>query len=517
MLVIALLMVPSFVAGVARADVAGTGTFVVQYNVTVGPTFGQTQGTVTFDDEDRVILGGELVNLGQEVGGLNLVSGFATESSGSPPSGSVEATYTSPALEFSLDGDYVCSGSAGCDDSGSGFTASFVADVFGISGSVLPTGPGVAYTSDGYASCSNSQHPITLEVFTTCTGNLAINVFGSVNTPASPDPVQVPAEATYLDPITGAEVTVSVEVQYEAVDTAGETTVVATSNEPGDIPANFATQVGEPPDAYLAAFTNISTSAVYQSPIRVCTDYPDDDGDGVIDGTEGLPQPIDECQMSMLHRPSPTLSDPDPPFADVTLWTNDQNCPDIDRANRCEGIGQARCIDRAANRICGEVDGFSPFVVAVDLTPPPFEVRIDAPKALNPFSRGNVQVKLLGEPNFDVSEVDVETLAFGPHGAGLVHDLGDPMALADHTQDLDGDGVPDLVLHFAVPETGIAKGDTEACLIGALQKRLPFEGCDKIATQTPSRRCGAGFAQVILLVPALAGLRLVSRRRRRQA
>lgn len=513
----ALLMALALVAGDVRAEVAGTGTFLVEYDVSVGPTFGQTQGTLSFNDDARVILGGTAVNLGQQVGAVTVVSGFATASSGEPASGSIGATYSSPALGFAMNGAYVCTGPTACEDLGAGFTASFVADLSNIVGTVLPTGPGIAYTSDGYATCSNSENPVTFQVFTTCTGNLAINVFGSVNTPASPDPVQVPVEVTYSDPVTGQDVTVTVEVQYEAVDTAGETTVTATSNAPGDIPPNFVTQVGEPPDGFLAAFTNISTTAAYQPPIRICTVYPDVGNDGIIDGTEGLPEPIDECQMRLLHRPTPTSLDPDPPFGDVTLQTNDQNCPDILRENRCEGTGQAPCIDTLANRICGEVEGFSSFVAVVDLTPPPFEVRIDAPRAVNPFAAGNVRVKLFGEPNFDVAEIDVTALAFGPDGAGLAHDLGDPVELADHTEDLDGDGELDLVLHFPIPETGIAKGDTEACLTGALYNRLPFEGCDEIGTQPPKGRCGGGFAQAILVVPAAAGLWSLRRRRQRQA
>jgi hypothetical protein len=47
---------------------------------------------------------------------------------------------------------------------------------------------------------------------------------------------------------------------------------------------------------------------------------------------------------------------------------------------------------------------------------------------------------------------------------------------------VNGDELPDLVGFFRVSETGIAEGDTEACLAGALLDGLEFEACDAIDT-----------------------------------
>jgi hypothetical protein len=104
--------------------------------------------------------------------------------------------------------------------------------------------------------------------------------------------------------------------------------------------------------------------------------------------------------------------------------------------------------------------------------------------------------------NCDVApNVDVTTLRF--EGATPFHDP------PSHLEDVDGDGDVDLVAHFATSETGIAFGQTEACLEGDTPDGLGFGGCDAIHT-VPA--CGLGF-ELALLLPGLMWLR--QRRRRR--
>lgn len=99
---------------------------------------------------------------------------------------------------------------------------------------------------------------------------------------------------------------------------------------------------------------------------------------------------------------------------------------------------------------------------------------------INPKSNGVVPVAILGSAAFDVADVDVTTLAFGPGGAATAHDLTDAATYADHLQDVNGDSFTDLVSHYRQKEAGITGGDTEACVTGYTLSGVPFEGCDNV-------------------------------------
>ncbi len=79
-------------------------------------------------------------------------------------------------------------------------------------------------------------------------------------------------------------------------------------------------------------------------------------------------------------------------------------------------------------------------------------------------------VAILGSARLDVRDVNVETLAFGPHGATPVAG-----GMGARLEDVNGDGVMDLVASFPTAETGIAPGESEACLAGRLRDETPIQ------------------------------------------
>jgi hypothetical protein len=116
---------------------------------------------------------------------------------------------------------------------------------------------------------------------------------------------------------------------------------------------------------------------------------------------------------------------------------------------------------------------------------------------INPFSNGVIPVAVLASDTFDAMDVDVATLAFGPDGAAPAHDQG------GHFADVNGDGLTDLMAHFPTQETGLAMGDSEACLAGETLDGTPFGDCDQVNT---ARGCGLGF-ELAFLLPALVWLK----------
>jgi hypothetical protein len=116
-----------------------------------------------------------------------------------------------------------------------------------------------------------------------------------------------------------------------------------------------------------------------------------------------------------------------------------------------------------------------------DVIPELIEIEIDIRpnNPNNPIQLGRggvVPVAILGSDSLDAADVDPSTLAFGPASAEPVHPK-------PHHRDVNGDGRNDLISHYWIPATGIAEGDTEACLTGETLDGRAFEGCDAIVTR----------------------------------
>jgi hypothetical protein len=98
------------------------------------------------------------------------------------------------------------------------------------------------------------------------------------------------------------------------------------------------------------------------------------------------------------------------------------------------------------------------------------------PNSINPSLEGDLPVAILGSDSFDVADVNVTTLAFGPSGASIDHSQG------PHFEDLNGDGFVDLMAHFRIEKTGIAFGNRMACLSAEMLDGTPINGCDDVRT-----------------------------------
>jgi O-glycosyl hydrolase len=111
------------------------------------------------------------------------------------------------------------------------------------------------------------------------------------------------------------------------------------------------------------------------------------------------------------------------------------------------------------------------------LSLPPRKVNVSAQAAAVRVTRpGVIPVAILGESEFDVDEIDLATLEFGPGGAQPAHRNG------GHRGDVNEDGIIDLVSHFNVREVSLDVGDELACATGNTFDGRAFEGCDAIRT-----------------------------------
>ena len=128
-----------------------------------------------------------------------------------------------------------------------------------------------------------------------------------------------------------------------------------------------------------------------------------------------------------------------------------------------------------------------PFQTIVD---PPFKPALqvsidikpgDVQNSVNPASQGRIPVAILSNADFDAtSRVDRTSLTFGR--------TGDEQSLAfcnSTGEDVNSDGLPDLVCHFITRMTGFTAGDQTGILKGRAVNGQPVSGRDSVRIVPP--------------------------------
>lgn len=109
-------------------------------------------------------------------------------------------------------------------------------------------------------------------------------------------------------------------------------------------------------------------------------------------------------------------------------------------------------------------------IVGIDIKPG------GVPNSINRRSEGKIPVAILSSATFDaLSEVDATSLTFGR--------TGDEASLAfcnRASEDVNGDGLPDLVCHFKTPATGFLLSDTQGVLKGMTVSGPAIRGTDSV-------------------------------------
>ncbi len=147
----------------------------------------------------------------------------------------------------------------------------------------------------------------------------------------------------------------------------------------------------------------------------------------------------------------------------------------------------ARDIDGDARPLDGNGDGLAVVDIGADEAPAlPVSALVDilpgtSPNVIKLTSTKTITVAILTTPTFSTSRIDPSTVCFGSASNPAARDcsLSKPAVRTD----VDRDGDVDLSLVFDTKQTGIAKGDTQACLTGRTFDGQPFQGCDSIVTR----------------------------------
>lgn len=97
-----------------------------------------------------------------------------------------------------------------------------------------------------------------------------------------------------------------------------------------------------------------------------------------------------------------------------------------------------------------------------------------SPAPVNLSSQGVLPVAILGSSSLEVDTIDASTVRLGI-GQAAPHD-------GAHVEDVNGDGIPDLVLQFPTRDAGVQCGDTVLIVSGKTTSGAAIAGFDAIRT-----------------------------------
>jgi len=133
----------------------------------------------------------------------------------------------------------------------------------------------------------------------------------------------------------------------------------------------------------------------------------------------------------------------------------------------------------------------------------PIDIRPESPRNIvNLTSKGRLPVAIFSTRDFDATKVRPETVRFGPNRARPVHGEGDDQDderddreererrrdKLGKIEDINGDGLPDLLLHFRIQEIGLTCADKQATLTGFTLRRELITGTDSVLPSGPGCR-----------------------------
>ena len=218
-----------------------------------------------------------------------------------------------------------------------------------------------------------------------------------------------------------------VGVTFTSIGTAGSTTMTASASGPTP-PAGFS--LGNPPRYY-----DLATTAAFSGSVKVCINY---SGIGF----------TSEPDLKLFH-------------FEGGVW-----------------VDHTISLDTTNKIICASVTSFSPFAI---LEPTPINVTIDIkpgsfPNSINLGSGGTVPVAIFSTTTFDATNVNPTTVTLASAPAKLTG-KGKPMA---SVQDVNGDGLPDLLVHVETQALQLSETDTVAVLRGKTFDGKTIRGTDSV-------------------------------------